>query len=90
VRCGKGRESFSNEWNRSMTEQQYSELEPLYEMAKTDIPSWDVISINSVQRRYQLGYNRAARLLETLAEHGHLRWDKRTGAFSAQGETDAR
>jgi len=64
-----------------MTEQEYRELEPLYDQAKAEIPSWDSISITRVQRTYTFGYNRAARLLENLAEYGVLTWDKRTGQF---------
>lgn len=64
-----------------MDENTYRELEPLYEMAKADIPTWDTISLSAVQRKYQLGYNRAARLLEHLAEFGVLTYNKMNGSY---------
>lgn len=66
-----------------MTESEYSELEPHYEDAKKLVPTWDPINVSRVQRHFMWGYNRACRLLETLAEHGHLHYDRRTGAYTA-------
>lgn len=65
-----------------MTEAEYSEIEPHYEDAKTLVPTWEVITTQAVQRHFMWGYNRACRLLETLAEHGHLSWDNKTGKYS--------
>jgi DNA segregation ATPase FtsK/SpoIIIE-like protein len=66
-----------------MTEQEYSELEPLYQQAKIELPHrLSKISVSGVQRLYMIGYNRASRLLEHLAEHGHLAYDRLTGAYS--------
>ena len=65
-----------------MTEAEYSELEPYYEEAKVAVPTWPEITAKAVQRHYFWGYNRACRLLETLAEHGHLHWDRKTGQYS--------
>jgi DNA segregation ATPase FtsK/SpoIIIE-like protein len=65
-----------------VTEQEYRELEPLWDQLKAEVPLWDSISITRVQRTYRFGYNRAARLLESLAEYGVLSWNKRTGQFS--------
>lgn len=71
-----------------MTEDEYRALEPLYDTAKAEIPTWPHISVGRVQRKWMLGYNRASRLLETLAAHGALRWDKMTGVYSsAVGKT---
>jgi DNA segregation ATPase FtsK/SpoIIIE-like protein len=65
-----------------VTEEEYAELEPLYHEYKVAIPAWPEISVSKVQRDYRFGYNRACRLLETLAEHGHLHWDPKTGKYS--------
>ena len=65
-----------------MTEQEYRELEPMYDKAKAEVPRWDFISISRVQREYMWGYNRAARLLENLAEYGVLQRNNQTGAYS--------
>lgn len=65
-----------------MTEEEYAALEPLYHQYKQAIPMMPTISVSAVQRAYRFGYNRAARLLETLAEHGHLHWDRITGNYS--------
>lgn len=64
-----------------MTEQEYRELEPLYDQLKAEVPTWDSISITRVQRTYRFGYNRAARLLENLAEYGVLTYNKHTGQY---------
>jgi DNA segregation ATPase FtsK/SpoIIIE-like protein len=66
-----------------MTEQEYSGLEPLYQQAKIELTHrLQRISVSGVQRLYMIGYNRASRLLEALAEHGHLGYDRTTGAYS--------
>lgn len=64
-----------------MTEQEYREIETQYDECKTAILTWDQISISRVQREFRFGYNRAARLLETMAEFGHLVWSNRDGSF---------
>lgn len=68
---------------RFLTEEEYRALEPLYDEAKREIPTWDRISLSAVQRRYRLGYNRAQRLLETLTSAGVLHWNSTTGAFTS-------
>jgi len=65
-----------------MTEAQYVELEPLYAQAQKDVPALPHINVSRVQRLYMIGYNRASRLLEHLAEDGFLKYDKLTGAYS--------
>lgn len=66
-----------------MNEQEYNELEPLYEQAKIELPlRLSHVSVTGVQRLYMIGYNRASRLLEALAEHGHLKYNAATGAYS--------
>ena len=65
-----------------MPEKEFRELEPLYEQARREIPTMPVISISTVQRRYMLGYNRAARLLESLADYGVLDYEFATGKYS--------
>jgi DNA segregation ATPase FtsK/SpoIIIE-like protein len=66
----------------NMTEEEFRELEPMYEQAKTEIPLMPSITISSVQRQYRFGYNRAAHMLERLAQYGVLNYDRRTGAYS--------
>lgn len=66
-----------------MTEQEYNELEPLYQQAKIEIPHrLHKISVSGVQRLYMIGYNRASRLLGELVEHGHLNYAPLTGEYS--------
>lgn len=66
-----------------MNEKEYGEIEPLYQQAKIELPHrLSKISVSGVQRLYMIGYNRASRLLEHLAEHGHLKYDQFTGAYS--------
>lgn len=64
-----------------MTEQEYRELEPIYDQAKAEIPTWPHISITRVQRTYTFGYNRAARLLENLTEYGVLTFNNLDGSY---------
>lgn len=71
-----------------MTEEEYRELEPLYERAKQEIPTWDSITISTVQRNYRLGYNRAHRMLEVLVDAGVLHWDHVTGAYTAAARSE--
>ena len=71
----------------AIPEDEYRELESLYTQAKAEIPLMERISISTVQRRYKLGYNRAARLLEQLCSAGALQWNSVTGAYRpAQSE----
>lgn len=49
-----------------MTEEEYRELEPLYEQAKQEIPTWGSITISTVRRSYRLGYNRAPSVEATV------------------------
>lgn len=66
-----------------MNEVEYQELEPLYAQAQREVPALPHINTTAVQRLYMIGYNRASRLLENLAEHGFLKYDRYTGAYSA-------
>lgn len=65
-----------------MTDDEYMKIELMYPKLLATVPTWQDISISKVQREFRFGYNRAATLLETLAENGHIRWDKITGKFS--------
>lgn len=64
-----------------MTEEEYRALEPLYDEAKREIPTWERISQSAVQRRFRLGFNRAQRLLETLVDAGVLRYNPMNGRY---------
>jgi DNA segregation ATPase FtsK/SpoIIIE-like protein len=66
-----------------VNEAEYNALEPLYAQAQMEVPALPHITTSAVQRLYMIGYNRAARLLEHLAEHGFLKRDQYTGAYSA-------
>lgn len=70
-----------------MNEAEYNELEPLYRQAQTEVPALPRINTLGVQRLYMLGYSRASRLLERLAEQGFLTYDKSTGAYAAPTRT---
>jgi DNA segregation ATPase FtsK/SpoIIIE-like protein len=70
-----------------LTEAEFRELEPLYDQARREIPALPSISITAVQRLYRLGYNRAARLREALAQYGVVDYDQMTGAFTAKPPT---
>lgn len=72
-----------------MTEDEYRDIEPMYDKARREIPTWDSISISRVQRTYTFGYNRAARLLENLAEYGVLTYNKLTGEYRAANASTA-
>ena len=69
-----------------MTEDEYRELEPMYDTAKREVPTWDAISTSRVQRTYTFGYNRASRLLEHLVEYGVIKYDRMTGRYSSVSE----
>lgn len=65
-----------------MTEQEYSELEPLYQQAKTEVLALPHINITAVIRLYRIGYNRAVRLIAALVEHGYLKYNNFDGGYS--------
>ena len=60
----------------------YREIEPMYDQLRTEIPHLGNISLSQVQRVYRFGYNRAARIMEHLADEGVLHWDQTTGKYS--------
>jgi DNA segregation ATPase FtsK/SpoIIIE-like protein len=66
----------------NMTEDEFRELEPMYEQAKKEVPLMPSITISAVQRRYRFGYNRAAHLLERLAQYGVLDYEFKTGRYT--------
>jgi hypothetical protein len=70
-----------------LSEQDYRAIEPLYQTCRAQIPTWDRVDVQRVQRTYRFGYNRAARMLEHLAEVGVLCWDSITGKYSAPAAT---
>lgn len=53
------------------------EIDPLYQDVVSFVRSVDEVSISLVQRRFRIGFNRSARLIETLAEQGILAADRR-------------
>lgn len=73
-----------------MAEADYRELEPLYEQAKQEVPLMNHIGVSAIQRKYRLGYNRAARLLEQLCAAGVLEWNRITGAYRRAQNGDSR
>lgn len=60
---------------------EFKAVEPLYEQAVEFAKSEATIGISKVQRKFQIGYNRAARLLERLAEDGVLIRNNMTGSY---------
>lgn len=61
--------------------EEFKELEPLYSQAAEFAKSEPTISISKMQRKFMIGYNRAARLCERLAVDGVLVFNNTTGAF---------
>ncbi len=79
--------NWVNSVSGTMPESEYCEVESLYIQAKAEIPLMEKVSLLNVQRHYNLGYNRASRLLEQLCSAGILQWNKATGAYRcAQGK----
>lgn len=64
-----------------MSYDQYPDIEPLYEQAKEFASAEVSMSISKMQQRFKIGYNRAARLCEKLAEDGVLIYNRDTGAW---------
>lgn len=65
------------------------ELEPLYPDAVAFANSEARMSISKMQRKFTLGYNRAARIMERLASDGVLVFNNMTGEYrrsSSEGE----
>lgn len=54
----------------SVSENQNSSQDELYEEAKTLVIEMQTASISLLQRRFRIGYNRAARLIDELEGHG--------------------
>lgn len=65
-----------------MNVEEFKELEPLYAQMQEFALAEPTISISRLQRKFMIGYNRAARMLEQLVEVGVLRRNNMTGAFS--------
>lgn len=65
-----------------MNDDELKELEPLYPQAVEFAKGEAGMSISKMQRKFQIGYNRAARLCERLATEGVLSFNNMTGAYS--------
>lgn len=65
-----------------MLRDEFLELEPLYPKATEFAKSEATMSISKMQRQFQIGYNRAARIVERLADDKVLTFDRMTGAYS--------
>jgi DNA segregation ATPase FtsK/SpoIIIE-like protein len=71
-----------------MYDDELKELEPLYPQAVEFAKSEASMSISKLQRKFQIGYNRAARMIERLAADGVLTFNNMTGAYSrSSGKT---
>lgn len=82
--CPIVRSALVIEWIRGFRawhEEQATELDPLYEQAATLVVNEQRVSISLVQRHLRIGYNRAARLVESL---------EKNGVVSAQGVDGSR
>lgn len=69
----------------TMNLEEYRELEPLYDQAKTLALGHETMSISRMQRELMIGYNRAARLCERLEEAGLLVSDYVNGGWRRAG-----
>jgi len=63
------------------TDDELKELEPLYPQAVEFAKSELSMSISKLQRKFQIGYNRAARMIERLAADKVLIFNNVTGAY---------
>ena len=54
------------------SEQKDEETDPLYNEVCEYLNDVDEISISSLQRKYRVGFNRSARLIEMLERDGHI------------------
>ena len=70
-----------------MKPEEFRELEPLYEQGKEFCYGHSTMSISKMQAHLRIGYNRAARLCEQLAEDGVLAFDRDTGAWTRSAVT---
>lgn len=61
--------------------EQFTALEPLYAQAAEFAKSEPTMGIPKMQRKFMIGYNRAARLCERLAADGVLVFNNMTGAW---------
>jgi DNA segregation ATPase FtsK/SpoIIIE-like protein len=64
-----------------MFDDDLKELEPLYPQAIEFAKAHESMSISKLQRQFQIGYNRAARMIERLAADKHLIFNNMTGAY---------
>jgi len=62
--------------------EEFRELEPLYDQGKEFCYGQSTMSISKMQSHLRIGYNRAARLCEQLAEDGELVFDRNTGMWT--------
>ena len=62
----------SSEGGTSNSNENYEELDPLYEEAKNVVLTDKKTSISYLQRKLQIGYNRSARVIEQLEQEGVL------------------
>ena len=54
------------------SEQKDEDTDPLYNEVCQYLREVDEISISSLQRKYRVGFNRSARLIEMLERDGHV------------------
>lgn len=64
-----------------MNPEEFVSLEPLYALACIFARSEPTMSISKMQRKFQIGYNRAARLCDRLADDGILEFNRTTGGW---------
>lgn len=73
-----------------MTLDEYMAMEPLYVQAVEFAKSEPTMGISKMQRKFMIGYNRAARLCERLADEGVLTFNNTTGAWTRARSTSDR
>lgn len=64
-----------------MNLEEYKELEPLYTQALEFAKSEPTMGISKMQRKFMIGYNRAARLCDRLCDEGVLKEDRVNGGW---------
>lgn len=58
--------------------EEFKELEPLHALAVEFAKAEKTMNITKMQRKFRIGYNRAARLCERLADDGVLEFNRTT------------
>lgn len=68
--------------------EEFKAMEPLYQQAVDFAKSEPTMSRSKMQRKFMIGYNRATRLCERLADDGVLVFNNTTRGWRRASDTD--